>query len=30
MLEVFNNLETLLKGFWLVTIPVTVIFVEQL
>jgi hypothetical protein len=26
MLEVFNNLEALLKGFWLVTIP----FVEQL
>ena len=30
MLEVFNDLEALLKGFWLVTIPVTVIFVEQL
>lgn len=30
MLEVFNNLDTLLKGFWLVAIPVTVIFVEQL
>ncbi len=30
MLEVFNNLEALLKGFWLETIPVTVIFVEQL
>lgn len=30
MLEVFDNLETLLKGFCLVTIPVTVIFVEQL
>jgi len=26
MLEVFNDLEALLKGFWLVTIP----FVEQL
>ena len=30
MLEVFNNLKALLKGFWLLTIPVTVIFVEQL
>ncbi|GEM_PF-969902 len=30
MLEVSNNLEALLKGFCLVTIPVTVIFVEQL
>jgi len=30
MLEVFDNLDTLLKGFWLVAIPVTVIFVEQL
>ena len=30
MLEVFNNLDTLLKGFWLVAIRVTVIFVEQL
>ena len=30
MLEVFDNLDTLLKGFWLETIPVTVIFVEQL
>lgn len=28
MLEVFDNLDTLLKGFWLEAIPVTVIFVE--
>lgn len=30
MLEVFDNLEALLKGFWLVAIRVTVIFLEQL
>ncbi|GJH40576.1 hypothetical protein RCZ04_11260 [Capnocytophaga sp. HP1101] len=30
MMEVFNNLDTLLKGFWLVAIPVTVIFIIQM
>lgn len=28
-MEIFNNLDILLKGFWLVAIPVTVIFLIQ-
>ena len=30
MLEVFNNLDTLLKGFWMVAIPTSVIFIIQM
>ena len=30
MLEVFNNFDTLLKGFWMVAIPSSVIFIIQM
>ena len=30
MLEVFNNLDTLLKGFWMIAIPTSVIFIIQM
>ena len=29
-MEIFNNLDVLLKGFWLVAIPVTLIFLIQM
>ena len=29
-MEAFNNLDLLLRGFWLVAIPVTIIFLIQM
>ena len=30
MIEAFNNLDVLLKGFWMVAIPVTIVFIIQM